>query len=272
MTETQKRQLAEPFKAEDIEWRIASTNKEKTLGIAVAYVDSRAIQERLDSIFGCENWQNSFEITQGAEKDLTSYVCRIGIYSPERNEWIFKSDGAGPTDIEPVKGGLSGALKRAASIWNIGRYLYELEGVWVDIEQRGKSYVIKKEELERLKAYYRRAMHEKSQGRAVPPPPAKSGKPNSSDAPVKADTKPEPQTGGTADIRFRVLKFAVSNGSKGAQTLLTLQTPQNEIISGYMLGTPELHEGQIIHKLRLEEKSSPQHGKYNIIHGFEKVA
>ena len=272
MTETQKRQLAEPFKAEDIEWRIASTNKEKTQGIAVAYVDSRAIQERLDSIFGCENWQNSFEITQGAEKDLTSYVCRIGIYSPERNEWIFKSDGAGPTDIEPVKGGLSGALKRAASIWNIGRYLYELEGVWVDIEQRGKSYAIKKEELERLKTYYRRAMHERSQGRTVPPPPAKSAQPNGAGTSEQANIQPKPQTSGTADMRFRVLKFSVSNGSKGAQTLLTLQTPQNEIISGYMLGTPELHKGHIIHKLRLEEKSIPQHGKHNIIHSFEKVA
>ena len=141
----------------------------------------------------------------------------------------------------------------------------------MDIEQRGKSYVIKKEELERLKTYYRRAMHEKSQGRAVPPPPTKS-KPNGSVEPDKANTQPKTQTGGTADIRFMVLNFTVSNGSKGAQTLLTLQTPQNEIISGYMLGTPELHEGQIIHKLRLEEKLSPQHGKYNIIHGFEKVA
>ena len=170
MTEIQKRQLAQPFKAEDIEWRIASTNKEKTKGIAVAYVDSRAIQERLDSIFGCENWQNSFEITQGAEKDLTSYVCRIGIYSPERNEWIFKSDGSGPTDIEPVKGGLSGALKRAASVWNIGRYLYELDGVWVDIEQKGKSYFIKNEELERLKTYYNRAMRAKETGKSVSAP------------------------------------------------------------------------------------------------------
>ena len=89
---------------------------------------------------------------------------------------------------------------------------------------------------------------------------------------MQLNTQPQPQTGETADIRFRVLNFTVSNGSKGAQTLLTLQTPQNEIISGYMLGTPELHEGQIIHKLRLEEKLSPQHGKYNIIHGFEKVA
>ena len=255
MTEIQKRQLAQPFKAEDIEWRIASTNKEKTKGIAVAYVDSRAIQERLDSIFGCENWQNSFEITQGAEKDLTSYVCRIGIYSPERNEWIFKSDGSGPTDIEPVKGGLSGALKRAASVWNIGRYLYELDGVWVDIEQRGKSYFIKNEELERLKTYYNRAMRAKENGKSV-----------------QAPDKPEPEKANETDIHFRVLKSSVSSGTRGKQTLLTLQTPQNKIISGYMLGDPGLREGQIIHKLKIEQKFSQSAGSYNIIHGFENAA
>lgn len=265
MTEIQKRQLAQPFKAEDIEWRIASTNKEKTKGIAVAYVDSRAIQERLDSIFGCENWQNSFEITQGAEKDLTSYVCRIGIYSPERNEWIFKSDGSGPTDIEPVKGGLSGALKRAASVWNIGRYLYELDGVWVDIEQRGKSYFIKNEELERLKTYYNRAMRAKETGKSVPAAVPKA-------APDRPAEKPKPESTNETDIHFRVLKTSVSSGARGKQTFLTLQTPQNKIISGYMLGDPGLREGQIIHKLKIEQKFSQSAGSYNIIHGFENAA
>lgn len=265
MTEIQKRQLAQPFKAEDIEWRIASTNKEKTKGIAVAYVDSRAIQERLDSIFGCENWQNSFEITQGAEKDLTSYVCRIGIYSPERNEWIFKSDGSGPTDIEPVKGGLSGALKRAASVWAIGRYLYELDGVWVDIEQRGKSYFIKNEELERLKTYYNRAMRAKETGKSVSAAVSQT-------APDRQAEKPKPESTNQTDIHFRVLKSSVSSGARGKQTLLTLQTPQNQIISGYMLGDPGLREGQIIHKLRIEQKFSQSAGSYNIIHGFENAA
>lgn len=265
MTEIQKRQLAQPFKAEDIEWRIASTNKEKTKGIAVAYVDSRAIQERLDSIFGCENWQNSFEITQGAEKDLTSYVCRIGIYSPERNEWIFKSDGSGPTDIEPVKGGLSGALKRAASVWNIGRYLYELDGVWVDIEQRGKSYFIKNEELERLKTYYNRAMRAKETGKSVSAAVPKA-------APDRPAEKPKPESTNETDIHFRVLKTSVSSGARGKQTFLTLQTPQNQIISGYMLGDPGLREGQIIHKLKIEQKFSQSAGSYNIIHGFENAA
>ena len=56
MTETQKQQLLLPFPASDIEWRTAYTNTEKTQGFAVPFVNSRAIQERLDEIFGPENW------------------------------------------------------------------------------------------------------------------------------------------------------------------------------------------------------------------------
>ena len=33
-------------------------------------------------------------------------------------------------------------MKRAAYLWGIGRYLYNLEPVWVPIKQAGKSYVI----------------------------------------------------------------------------------------------------------------------------------
>jgi hypothetical protein len=40
---------------------------------------------------------------------------------------VWKEDGAENTDIEAVKGGLSGAMKRAAVQWGCGRYLYGLE-------------------------------------------------------------------------------------------------------------------------------------------------
>jgi len=50
--------------------------------------------------------------------------------------------GAENSDIEPVKGGLSDSFKRAAVQWGIGRYLYSLGAVWVDVEQRGKNVYI----------------------------------------------------------------------------------------------------------------------------------
>lgn len=70
----------------------------------------------------------------GNSNSTTAHICEISIYYPDRQEWITKSDGAGSTDIEPIKGGLSNAFKRAASIWNIGRYLYELPGLWVALK------------------------------------------------------------------------------------------------------------------------------------------
>ena len=164
MTEIQKQQLLLPFPASDIEWRTAYNSGDKTKGFAVPFVDSRAIQERLDKIFGPENWQNEFAVSPSAEDNSSAYVCTISVYSPERNEWIKKSDGSGATDIEPVKGGLSGALKRAASVLGIGRYLYDLEGLWVEIEQRGKSYVIKESEYKKLAVHYNKQMAERKKG------------------------------------------------------------------------------------------------------------
>ena len=122
MTDAQKAQLEYPFPVEDIEFRVLRTNKAKTEGYIAAYVDSRAIQRRLDKVVGWENWQNDFDVTQSAPNGEPTFVCKLSIYSTEKGEWLTKSNGAGTTDIEPIKGGLSSAFKRAASMWGIGRY------------------------------------------------------------------------------------------------------------------------------------------------------
>lgn len=130
------RQLQEPFPAEDIEWRVGSTTKDKAKGMALAYVTNRAIQNRLDEIFGPFGWRNEFK--QWKEK---SQLCGISI--KWEGEWITKWDGADDSNMEAVKGGLSDSMKRAAYQWGIGRYLYKLPSVWVEIEPFGNSYKIK---------------------------------------------------------------------------------------------------------------------------------
>ncbi|MFW5436271.1 Rad52/Rad22 family DNA repair protein [Paenibacillus apiarius] len=126
-------ELAEPFPPEDIEWRVGSTNRDKTKGIALAYVTNRAIMNRLDHIVGAFNWQNNYREWKGH-----SQLCGIGIRFNE--DWIWKWDGADDSQTEAVKGGLSDSMKRAGYQWGIGRYLYKLENVWVPIEPMGKSY------------------------------------------------------------------------------------------------------------------------------------
>ncbi len=127
--------LQEPFPAEDIEWRVGSTNGEKTKGMALAYLTNRAIMSRLDNIFGPFGWQNEFRSWK--EK---SQLCGISV--KHGDEWITKWDGADDSNMEAVKGGLSDSMKRAAYQWGIGRYLYKLPGQWVAIKKTGNSYAL----------------------------------------------------------------------------------------------------------------------------------
>ncbi|OMF47749.1 MULTISPECIES: Rad52/Rad22 family DNA repair protein [Paenibacillus] len=129
------KRLQDPFPPEEIEWRVGSTNGDKTKGIALAYVTNRAIQNRLDEVFGVFGWRNEYR--EWKEK---SQLCGISV--KVEGEWITKWDGADDSNMEAVKGGLSDAMKRAAYQWGIGRYLYKLENMWVPIKAAGRSHVL----------------------------------------------------------------------------------------------------------------------------------
>jgi hypothetical protein len=136
--------LRAPFPPDKISWRVGPTSKDKARGMALCYIDARDVQDRLDEACGVGNWQCRYPHTG----DKT--VCEIGIRFD--NEWVWKADGAGDTDMEASKGALSDAFKRAAVRWGIGRYLYDVDSPWVEIEEHGKSYSIKQAEFTRLRA------------------------------------------------------------------------------------------------------------------------
>lgn len=128
-------QLKNPFPVDQVKWRLGATNREKTKGIALAYIDSRDVQKRLDEVLGISNWRDYLERVDGG------FVSGIEIRID--GEWIRRSDAAGDTKVEPIKGGASDAFKRAAAKWGVGRYLYYMPNIWVEIKPVGKSYAIK---------------------------------------------------------------------------------------------------------------------------------
>ena len=149
---TIQQELARPFAPEDLEWRLQRAIESQMRGIAVPYVTNRAIQARLDDVVGPDGWYNEYKPWHKAGQK-EAQICGISIYFPEKG-FITKWDGAEDSDIEPVKGGLSDSMKRAAVQWGIGRVLYGMDVVWVDIEKQGRSWVIKKSERAKLdKAY-----------------------------------------------------------------------------------------------------------------------
>lgn len=131
-----------PFLAAEIEWRVGSTNADKTSGLALAYLTARHVMDRLDDVCGSENWQDRYEF-HGART-----ICYLSIRI--NDEWVTKADGAGDSDVEAEKGAISDALKRAAVKWGIGRYLYDLGNIWVDVEPAGRSVRIKKDQYRKL--------------------------------------------------------------------------------------------------------------------------
>lgn len=129
------RDLAAPFPADQIHWRAQSMKADGTAALALAYLDARDVMDRLDEVCGPANWQDRFEVH--GDKTICYLSIRIG------DDWITKADGGGDTDVEGEKGALSGALKRAAVKWGVGRYLYDLGNTWVDCEsyeKGGKKY------------------------------------------------------------------------------------------------------------------------------------
>jgi len=132
--DTMLKQLKDPFDSKFVKWRVGATDQAKTKGIALAYIDSREVMKRLDDVCGLGGWQSKHVAVDGG------FVCELSIKIDD--EWITKSNAAGNTKVEPIKGGASDALKRAAATWGVGRYLYYLPNVWVPIKARGKSYVL----------------------------------------------------------------------------------------------------------------------------------
>lgn len=135
--------LAEPFPAEDIEWRVARAGQ-GTTGVwckCLSYITARAISNRLDEVCGTENWQHQppqfHEVLTGDSKNPKATAVCVGISIRIDGEWITKWDVAEPTDIEPVKGGFSGAMKRAGAQFGIGRYLYHIEEAYAEVNTTG---------------------------------------------------------------------------------------------------------------------------------------
>lgn len=134
MTDLSK--LAAEFPRAAVSWRAQSVTKDGTKAMALAYIDARDVMARLDEVCGIDGWQCDYP--HAAAKT----VCRIGIKVGD--EWVWKANGAGDSDIEAEKGALSDAFKRAAVLWGIGRYLYAIETPWVPCEAYETEYQGKK--------------------------------------------------------------------------------------------------------------------------------
>jgi len=128
--------LAAPFAPTEVRFKPAVVSGNRAL--ALAYVDARVIQDRLDDVLGVTGWQDDYEFLPDG-----SVVCRLRLRLG--GEWITKVDVGGPSE-QPDEGdrrkaAVSDALKRAAVKFGIGRYLYRLPAQWHDYDPQRRQFV-----------------------------------------------------------------------------------------------------------------------------------
>lgn len=120
-----QKQLSDPFPEQDIEWRVQQSglkkNSQEPWVMVIPYLTNRAVQQRLDDVFGFGNWGNEYKPTPCGKGYLCGIKVKVG------DEWVTKWDGAEHTQVEALKGALSNSMKRAAVQLGVGRYLYNLE-------------------------------------------------------------------------------------------------------------------------------------------------
>jgi len=122
-----QQQLLQPFPPEDIEYRLSRVMVfgGRIVAWYLTYITARALHQRLDEVFGVDGWKTEFRTLEvpGGQPGI---ICRLWFRIPGTDEWLWRENGAPQTNIEPFKGGLSDAEKRAGAELGPGRYLYDL--------------------------------------------------------------------------------------------------------------------------------------------------
>jgi hypothetical protein len=128
--------LRASFAVEDVRFKPAVVSGNRAL--AIAYVDARAIMDRLDEVLGVDGWQDSYEMLSDG-----NVVCRLRLRI--NGEWITKVDvgsqSEGGDDGDKLKGAFSDSLKRAAVKFGCGRYLYRLPATWCAYDDSKKCFI-----------------------------------------------------------------------------------------------------------------------------------
>ena len=213
--------LSAPFEPAEVKYKPQIVKNNRAL--AMAYIDARLIQDRLDDVLGVENWEDGYKILPDG-----SVMCRLRVKLGDR--WISKTDVGSPSEQPDVgdrlKAAFSDALKRAAVKFGIGRYLYRLPAQWVDYDPVKKQIV----QPPQLPAF------------AVPRAKATPHKPTPEPEPAKvAEHKTQPLPADGKELHRRLRDYDAKLASQKVCTLgsLLAHVTQTGVKAGYSANMQE---------------------------------
>ena len=136
-------ELEVPFPPDQVQWRVMNTSNDKKRGQIVPYADPRAYTDRLNALFSPQGWTRDYRVetmnnitrVKKGETIVTGKVlvtCTVtivglGSHSGTGEEWADDDNGMTAADAQ--------AFKRACCLFGLGRYFYDFNAPWVDLDQ-----------------------------------------------------------------------------------------------------------------------------------------
>jgi hypothetical protein len=136
-------QLEAPFATEEIKWRVTHTTRDRKKGAVLPYVDQRAYTDRLNRVLTPSGWTREYIVTtvsnicRMADKDRTIQTGKIlvtcivtipgvGTHTGSGEEWADNENAMTSAEAQ--------AFKRGCSCFGLGRYFYDFEEQWVELD------------------------------------------------------------------------------------------------------------------------------------------
>jgi hypothetical protein len=136
------RALEIPFDVNLVQWRVTEWSDDGTRGLMLPYADPRAYSDRLNRLFTPAGWTRKYTVQASppvqrskrgpAAKILVTCevtIACIGTNSGTGEEWSDKENA--------LTGAEAQAFKSALSCFGLGRYLYDTDVEWIELDQLG---------------------------------------------------------------------------------------------------------------------------------------
>lgn len=131
--------LAIPFDLTVVQWRITEYSDDGMRGLMLPYADPRAYTDRLNDVFTPAGWSRRYAVQASAPvqrpkrapaaKILVTCevtIASIGTNSGTGEEWLDRENALTAAEAQ--------AFKRSLSCFGLGRYLYDIDGEWVELD------------------------------------------------------------------------------------------------------------------------------------------
>lgn len=130
------KKLKEPFPLDQIGFLPKGHSGDQVL--AIPYLDSRDLMERLDDVVGAGNWSFDWQPMAAEGVAVKGILTVAGVTRSDVGE-------SGADDDSKWKSAVTDAFKRCAVQFGLGRYLKSLPNIWVkskEVSRNGKTHYV----------------------------------------------------------------------------------------------------------------------------------